>query len=137
MVWQHRTPFSLFTDIDRLASAAIDRMARVAWPEAEADVDAPRANVHLTERAAGVELLVPGYGPEHVQVTVEGRRLVVKGERKEGEGDAAKVVASFERSLELPFEIDGDKVEAKLEYGVLRLSLPKLVQSPARVISVR
>jgi HSP20 family protein len=84
-----------------------------------------------------VELLVPGYGPEHVQVTVEGRRLVVKGERKEGEGDAAKVVASFERSLELPFEIDGDKVEAKLEYGVLRLSLPKLVQSPARVISVR
>jgi HSP20 family protein len=135
MVWLHRTPFSLLSDIDRLASAAVDRMARVAWPEA--DVDAPRANVHLAEREAGVEFLIPGYGPEHVQVSVEGRRLSVKGERKEGEGDTARVVASFERTLELPFDIDGDNVQAKLEHGVLRLALPKLVKGPARVISVR
>ena len=34
-------------------------------------VDAPRANVHLAADEAGLELLVPGYGPEHVEVTVK------------------------------------------------------------------
>lgn len=135
MVWIHRTPFSLLSDFDRLASAAVDRMARVAWPDS--DVDAPRANVHLAEREANVELLIPGYGPEHVQVSVEGRRLSVKGERKEGEGDAARVAASFERAVELPFDIDSDNVQAMLEHGVLRVTLPKLAKTAARVINVR
>jgi len=138
MVWLHRAPFSLLSDFDRLASAAVDRMARAAWSDAAARTDegpsAPRVNVHLAAAEAGVELLIPGYGPEHVEVTVEGRRVTVKGQRKEGEGDTSKVTAEFERRIELPFEIDADNTQAKLEYGVLRLALPKLGRGAPRVV---
>lgn len=134
MVWLHRTPFTLFNDLDRLASAAVQRMAAV-WPEAA--VDAPRANVHLTDGEAGVELLVPGYGPEHVTVSVERNRVTIQGERKEGDGEAARTVARFERRIELPFVVDADRVQAKLEYGVLRLALPRHATAAARVIPVR
>ncbi len=135
MVWLHRTPFTLLSDLDRFASAAVDRMARVAWPETA--VEAPRVNVHLAENEAGVEVLVPGYGTEHVTVAVERNRVLVTGKREDGAGDAARVTASFERRIELPFEIDAEHVQAKLEYGVLRLALPKLQKSAARVIPVR
>ena len=139
MVWLHRAPFSLLSDFDRLASAAVDRMARATWSDTASDhgAPAPRVNVHLAEAEAGVELLIPGYGPEHVEVTVEGRRVTVKGRRKDGESEASKVTAEFERRIELPFEIDADHTQAKLEYGVLRLALPKLGRGAARVIPLQ
>ncbi|MEZ6014064.1 MAG: Hsp20/alpha crystallin family protein [Planctomycetota bacterium] len=143
MVWLNRTPFELLSDIDRLAAATVGRMARVAWPDgplAQAgapSVDAPRANVHLAADEAGLELLVPGYGPEHVEVTVERDRVTVKGARKEGEGEDARVVASFERRFKLPFEIDADAVQAKLELGVLRLALPRAARASARRVEVQ
>lgn len=135
MVWLNRTPFDLLTDFDRLAAAAVDRMARVAWPSTA--VDAPRANVHLAEDEAGVELLIPGYGPEHVQVHLERDLVIVQGERREGEGDAARVVASFERRFKLPFEVDADSVQAKLEHGVLRIALRRTPASAKRTIPVQ
>lgn len=136
MVWLDRTPLELLSDFDRLAAAAVDRVARAAsWPAT--NLEAPRANVHLGNDDAGIELLVPGYGPEHVEVTVERERVTVKGARKEGEGDDERVVASFERRFKLPFAVDAEATQAKLEHGVLRLSLPRLGKAEARTIRVQ
>ena len=139
MVWLNRHPFELLGDLDRVAAAAAGRMARAAWPETR--VDTPRANVHVGEDEAGLELLVPGFGPEHVEVSIERDVVLVKGERRadtEDDSDAEpQVEDSFERRFKLPFDIDADAVEARLLHGVLRLTLPKLGRQEARRIEVQ
>jgi HSP20 family protein len=45
--------------------------------------------------------------------------------------------AGFSRSWRLPFEVDPDKVEAKLENGVLKLILPQSEASKAKKIEIK
>ena len=67
----------------------------------------------------------------------EGKLLHIKGQIVESsnnttEGDGGvpvtvteRVKKSFERSLQLPAEIDNERVTATLEHGVLTVQLPK------------
>src|SRR5687767_14779887 len=43
---------------------------------------------------------------------------------------------SFTRSIQLPYRIDPDRIEAHLENGVLRLSLPRPQEDKPRRIAV-
>jgi HSP20 family protein len=45
--------------------------------------------------------------------------------------------AGFSRSWRLPFEVNRDKVEAKLENGVLKLTLPQSEASKPRKIEIK
>ena len=45
--------------------------------------------------------------------------------------------AGFSRSSRLPFEVDPDKVEAKLENGVLKLLLPQSEASKPKKIEIK
>jgi HSP20 family protein len=45
--------------------------------------------------------------------------------------------AGFSRSWRLPFEVDPDKVEAKLENGVLKLTLPQSEASKPQKIEIK
>jgi HSP20 family protein len=45
--------------------------------------------------------------------------------------------AGFSRSRRLPFEVDPDKVEAKLENGVLKLTLPQSEASKPKKIEIK
>ena len=44
---------------------------------------------------------------------------------------------TYERKFVISDQVDGDNVDAVLKNGVLRLTLPKAAQSPARKISVK
>jgi HSP20 family protein len=83
--------------------------------------------VQRTETGWTVELPVPGYKPEQLEVTVEDRVLTVsgKGERR-----------SFQRSLLIPEEVDADAIEAKIENGLLTLTLQLHPKAQPRKIAV-
>ena len=74
---------------------------------------------------------LPGFAAESFDVSVFGKTVTVKGERKalELEGATAhrreRQVGSFVRAIELPFRIEADKVDAKYERGVLQITLPR------------
>jgi HSP20 family protein len=77
-------------------------------------------------------------------VRVEGRRLVVSGEkRSETRSHAGHfrtlecAYGSFERTLELPADVLADKVKANYRKGVLLVELPKAQQSPPRRLEVK
>ena len=57
---------------------------------------APAADVSETDGELVVELEVPGYGEEDLDVEVVDHTLIVKGERDEGEGPAASRAARIE-----------------------------------------
>jgi len=62
----------------------------------------------------------------------------VKGERRSAASDGAEgeLLARFERRFELPFEIDSEAVQARLEHGVLELVLP-LKKPTRRTLAIR
>jgi HSP20 family protein len=127
---------SLFANFDRL-TGEVDR-----WLD-HLNVPAPAVNVWETPEAFHVEVEVPGFTQENLQVQVAHKtHLTIQGERPAEEPEGGRwhrrerVSGRFTRALELPAAVDADKVEAKLENGVLKLTLPKAEEAKPRRITV-
>ncbi len=89
-----------------------------------------------------VEVELPGVKLEDLDIQVHDDQLVLKGQRKFEDREKAQYqrrerdFGSFMRSIKLPADIDSDKAEAKLKFGVLSLSLPKAPAAQTRRIAV-
>ena len=130
---------------DRLFDAAFDRLVNQPTDDA-APVRRPAIDVSESDSGYVVTLDVPGVTREDVKVSVDGRRVSVVAEARAAQaspadagGEAAadapkasdrvilreRAVASFARSFTLQSEIDQAASQAKLDNGVLTLTLAK------------
>lgn len=101
--------------------------------------------VDVYEKADAILLLmdVPGVDKQAVRIQVERDSLTVEadqaGEALEGyqllHREARPV--RFRRTFSLNREIDRDRIEANLQQGVLRLTLPKTAEAQPRRIEVK
>jgi HSP20 family protein len=89
--------------------------------------------VSETQDALTIKASLPGYGAKDVEIHVEPKRLFITGprqkrsEEKEGKAFYSEQVSNrLFRSIELPAEIDPEKVRATLGNGELRIDLPKV-----------
>jgi HSP20 family protein len=93
----------------------------------------PALDVAESDRAYTVKLEVPGVAKEDVKVSIDGRYVTVQAhsqrsdEKKEAERIVyrERAVCSYARTFTLPLEVDQVEAGAKLEHGVLTLTLPK------------
>lgn len=69
------------------------------------------------------EVALPGYSKEDVNVTVEGRTLTIAAEI--AEADQTFFKKTFKKMYELPDDVDADQINAKLENGLLTLTMGK------------
>ena len=117
-----------------------------ACADVAADPEAPRLpRLDVIEREAAYDVVLdmPGVAREHLDVVVEGRRLTVSTRPAAAAPvDAAQRIlhrergtCGYARSLLLPEELDDAQSKARLENGVLTLTLPK--RSAARASKVR
>ncbi|MEM9695858.1 MAG: Hsp20/alpha crystallin family protein [Myxococcota bacterium] len=89
---------------------------------------------------AFVEL--PGVASDALELSIEKNVLSLKGERRvhAPEGYAShrqeRPSVNFARSFSLPAQIDAERVEASLENGVLKLTLPKVAEDKPRKIDI-
>jgi len=103
----------------------------------------PALNVIENETTLYVEAEVPGVTLEEIEVTLIGTDLTIKGVRTINIPENAQVVCqecgslTFERTIELPFDVVADKVEAKITNGVLVIVLPKSENSRTQTIKVK
>jgi HSP20 family protein len=103
----------------------------------------PALNLYETPEAFVLTAEVPGVAPEDLEISLEGSTLTLRGERKAAELEDASVhrserlTGSFQRAIDLPVAIDGDKVEAVHRHGVLTLRLPKAPEHRPRQIHVK
>jgi HSP20 family protein len=96
--------------------------------------DVPRLPVvDVVEDDQKLELYadVPGVKQEDLDIVVEKDVLTIKGERK-----GTRFAGTFERAFTLPKHVDAEKIQAKLENGVLTLTLPKRAEAQPRQIKV-
>ena len=103
---------------------------RVAVPMRE--LIGARASVDLYETAEGyvAEIDVPGMEVGDLDISVSRSRLTVTGERRSPEESASylhreRSVAKLKRTLRVPGDADVDQITAKLNSGVLTVTMPR------------
>ena len=86
---------------------------------------------------------LPGVTGDALDIQVTGKNLAISGERKiaaEEEGARyhrrEREAGTFSRMIGLPGEVDTDKVEARLENGILTILVPKAEIAKPKQISV-
>ena len=101
----------------------------------------PAVNILENKDGYVIEAEMPGVNKDGLEITVEDNELTILGRRaKNGfNGDTLyreSVEADYRRSFELDPVIDADKIEAKVEQGLLTIRLPKSEQARPRKIVV-
>ena len=107
------------------------------------DAWSPRVDVSESGASVTVKAELPGCDAEDIDVSLEGRRLTIKGEKKEErdekEGSLHRVERAygyFSRTLELPAEVETKDVDAKFKKGVLTVLMKKSKSAAAKKIKV-
>ena len=103
------------------------------------------APVKITETTdmVNVQIAVPGFKADEIEVSVKDDRLIVSGETAaENKTEDENVYYNewrsdrFLRELTLPSKVQTDDVSAKLKDGVLTLSLKKMAETEAAKVAI-
>jgi len=114
------------------------------------NVDSQRSNLWRpamdaveTEKNFELSFSLPGFEKEDIAVSVKKNTLnlkATKAEIKEDEGSKylAREIArgSYERDIELPENVNSDKIAAEYKSGILTLSIPKTKEALPKEIAV-
>ena len=107
-------------------------------------VDFPALNVWHGENESVVTAEIPGIDIKDLDISVRGNTLVMRGERapdKTEEDDRYRRQerghGEFVRSLQLPHQVNAEKVKAIYSKGILRISLPVAETGKPKQISVK
>lgn len=104
----------------------------------------PAMNIWANEEGQIITAEIPGVEPDELEVAVTGDVLTLSGCRKPEEiGDEKtfhrreRGCGNFKRSIQLPYPVQGDKIEATFRNGVLKITLPRAEQDKPRKITVK
>ena len=129
---------SMFDDFFARAAhaAALSR-----WPEE--GVSSPRLNVTESDKAFTVQADIPGVKKEDIKVNIDNQRVTIEAEprraeqQREGVDYAEGSARKYMRSFQLPADIDEASADARLEDGVLTLTLPKKQGGSAKPLTIQ
>jgi HSP20 family protein len=123
---------SLFREVERVFDDFSRRTPLAGSIGLGTGLLAPRIDMAETTDAIDITAELPGVTEKDVDVSVANGVLTIKGEKKierDEKGRNWHVVershGAFQRTIDLGFDPDPGKVEAKFEKGVLTVHLPK------------
>lgn len=110
------------------------------WLSPTGGTNIPTTDVYESNNELVIEAHLPNFDQQDVDIHVENGALVISAERHEKEEDKDKkyVVressSSFYRRIALPDRADADNVQAHLEEGVLKVTVPlKALPEPKKI----
>jgi HSP20 family protein len=129
-------------ELERLQDQLAQLMQRTEGNGDGAAPFIPLVDIEETEDAWIVEADLPGVKPEDVNVELRGAELAISGEIKEREREGmlrrrTRKTGEFDYHITLPGEADADRIEARLENGVLAVRVPKPEQERPRRVEVK
>ena len=104
----------------------------------------PLVNFSEDEGHVYIEALVPGVDPKDVDLTVLRNTVTISGERKPYVEKEGQIVhrselgsGKFSRTLELPVDIDPERITAQCKDGVMLITLPKAEHAKPKKIDIK
>lgn len=123
-----RMPF-VFDDYFKPWNEWFDKSNTNLWGRA---MTMPAVNITEHKDEYLVALAVPGMKKDDFKIDVDGNMLTISSEMEESKEEKDKKFtrkeynySSFSRSFTLPEEINKEKIDAKYENGILKISLPR------------
>lgn len=113
------------------------------WLSPLKGVNIPTTDVYTDENQLVVEAHLPNFNQEDVDIQVDNGALVISAERHEKEEDKKKkyVVressSSFYRRIQLPERAEVNSIEAHLDDGILKVSVPLTPLPEPKKITVK
>lgn len=118
------------------------------WFNMERTTSMPAVNIKENKNEFEVEVAAPGMNKKDFKVELDNNTLTISYERKEDKKETDEEgqytrrefnYESFRRSFTLPNTVESDKINARYDEGILRLSIPKkeeAKQKASRVIDI-
>ena len=102
---------------------------------------APQVNIFETKDGYVLEAEMPGVNREGLEITLEDNEITIVGHLTTEAGSGQPLfrerhAADYRRAFELDPAIDASKISARMEQGVLTLTLPKSEKVKPRKIRV-
>ncbi len=104
----------------------------------------PLVNFSEDEGHVYIEALVPGVDPKDIDLTVLRNTVTISGERKPFVQKEGQIVhrselgsGKFSRTLELPVDIDPEKIMACCRDGIMQISLAKAEHAKPKKIDIK
>ncbi len=134
------SPISVFEEMERMMN---DMRTGFVLPGNDLyrreGVRLPNVDLREEDERFLVQAELPGMTKEDVAIETDGNLLRITAqkeqeveERKEGYVRRERGSMRFHRQLRLPENVDRDRIKAKLENGVLEISLPKMTAQAER-----
>jgi HSP20 family protein len=135
--------FSLHREIDRLFDEFTHGLPSFGT-FGESMKMLPTMDVSETDKEIEITAELPGLEQKDVQVNLADNILTIRGEKKAEKEEKDKnyrlierSYGSFERSLELPANVDADAVKATIDKGVLKVVVPKPAPAQSKKVEVK
>ncbi len=91
-----------------------------------------------------MDALVPGVDPKAIDLSVLRNTITISGERKPFEEQKGQIIhrselgaGRFTRTLELPVDINPDKIKAECKDGIMRITLAKAEHAKPKKIEIK
>lgn len=133
--------FDPFAEMDALQRRFFDDDT---WlPRPMKAIGLPTTDIYTDNDTLVVEAHLPKFEDKDISISVERGSLIIQAERHEKEEDKHKkyVVressSSFYRSIQLPERADADKIDAHLDDGVLKVTVPLEPLPEPKTIAVK
>jgi HSP20 family protein len=104
----------------------------------------PAVNIWVDEQEAIVTAELAGIDPEKLDISVQGDNLNLSGSREPETLQETETYhrkerngSRFARTLQLPFRIDANGIDARYEKGILKITVPRAAEDKARKISIK
>lgn len=114
------------------------------WPSPWTFTAIPAVDLQENDDELCAVIEVPGLSEKDLSVELDGRRLLVRGEKKSAREEKKGACyysecsyGSFYRAIPLPCEVAADKVKASYKQGVVRITLPKTEDAKAKKIPIK
>lgn len=143
MYRRYRTP-SIWREMDRLQHDMNRLFGDRTVNRSRKAPSFPAINVWATEDSAKITAEIPGVSKDDLEINVTGDTLTLSGVRGQDElpEDARyhrqeRRFGEFERSIQLPYTVDVNKVKATFKNGVLTVDLPRVEAEKPKKITVK
>lgn len=134
-IWQlHREMDRLFDEAFRGFGLPARALSSALQPLNES-LFRPSLNVASDDKQYTVSLEAPGLVQDDIKLELKGQTLFIQGEKRVEKEDKDKHYyrierryGQFQRVLDVPEDVDLDKIDAKMKHGVLTINLPRLAE---------
>jgi HSP20 family protein len=137
---------SMFDDFRRMQREMEQLFGATPWPSSIRSVARdtwPPVNIGSNENQVDVYLFAAGLNPNSMDISIQQNLLTIDGERNLLTEDGANYYrkerfdGKFRRVVNLPDDVDPDKVDAAYRDGVLHVTIQRRESSKPRQIEVK